>query len=309
MPTNIGPKIGIEGEAEYRKQLQNIIQSTKTLDKEMKTLESSFNKNTSAQEKCRAKADLLKKQIEQQEKVVSQCEQALKASEQMYGENATTTLKWRSALADARTELNSLNNELSENSKLKAFASDLSDAGDKMITVGNKISSVGETMTKTVTLPIVAAGTAAATMAMDFETAMAKVETIADTGEEPIGDLRNAIMELSEQTGVSASEIAESVYSAISAGQSTGDAVNFVTNATMLARAGFSDTATTVDLLTTVLNSYGLSAEEVNSVSDKLVQTQNLGKTTIGELGASMGQVIPTAAMYGVSWIIWRRLM
>lgn len=301
MPTNIGPKIGIEGEAEYRKQLQNIIQSTKTLDKEMKTLESSFNKNTSAQEKCRAKADLLKKQIEQQEKVVSQCEQALRASEQMYGENATTTLKWRSALADARTELNSLNNELSENSKLKAFASDLSDAGDKMITVGNKISKVGETMTKTVTLPIVAAGTAAATMAMDFETAMAKVETIADTGEEPIGDLRNAIMELSDQTGVSASEIAESVYSAISAGQSTGEAVNFVTNATMLAKAGFSDTTTTVDLLTTVLNSYGLKADEVEAVSDKLIQTQNLGKTTIDELGASMGQVIPTASMYGVN--------
>lgn len=267
----------------------------------MKTLESSFDKNTSAQEKCRAKTELLKKQIEQQEKVVKQCETAVSQSERMYGETATTTLKWKAALADAQTELNNLNNELAENSKLKAFASDLSDAGDKMITVGNKISSVGETMTKTVTLPIVAAGTAAATMAMDFETAMAKVETIADTGEEPIGDLRNAIMELSEQTGISASEIAESVYSAISAGQSTGDAVNFVTNATMLARAGFTDTATSVDLLTTLLNSYGLEASEVESVSDKLIQTQNLGKTTIAELGTSMGKVIPTASMYGVN--------
>ena len=41
MATQIGPKIGIEGEKEYRQQIQNIIQQTKTLDSAMSKTASS----------------------------------------------------------------------------------------------------------------------------------------------------------------------------------------------------------------------------------------------------------------------------
>ena len=78
-------------------------------------------------------------------------------------------------------------------------------------------------------------------MSMNFDDAMAKVSTIADTTEVPLDDLRGAILKLSDDTGVAASDIADNVYNAISAGQSTGDAVNFVSNATKLATAGFTD--------------------------------------------------------------------
>jgi uncharacterized protein YlxW (UPF0749 family) len=43
MAVNIGPKIGIDGEAEYRKQINNIIQSTKTLKSEYQALENTVN--------------------------------------------------------------------------------------------------------------------------------------------------------------------------------------------------------------------------------------------------------------------------
>ncbi len=137
-------------------------------------------------------------------------------------------------------------------------------------------------------------------MAMEFEDAMAKVATIADTTEVPMDQLQQSIIELSNQTGISSTEIAQNVYDAISAGQSTGDAVNFVSNSTKLAKAGFADAGSALDVLTTIMNAYGLKASEVNNVSDMLVQTQNLGKTTVGELSSSMGKVIPTANAYGV---------
>lgn len=137
--------------------------------------------------------------------------------------------------------------------------------------------------------------------AKQYETAIAKVGTIADTQEVPLGTLSQQIMELSNKTGIAANAIADDVYNAISAGQKTGDAVNFVTNSTKLAKAGFAESSQTLDVLTTVLNAYGMSADKVSTVSDMLVQTQNKGKVTVGELASSMGKIIPTANASNVS--------
>ena len=70
--------------------------------------------------------------------------------------------------------------------------------------------------------------------------------------------LQKAILDLSNETGVASEDIANNVYDAISAGQKTGDAVNFVSNATKLAKAGFTDTA-----------SSNISASSVSTVIKK----------------------------------------
>ncbi len=170
--------------------------------------------------------------------------------------------------------------------------------GESLKTAGGKIESAGKSMAK-VSAAAGVAGGAMVKMASDFNGAIAKLSTIADASV-PIGQLKSEIMELSNETGVAATDIAESVYSAISAGQETGDAVNFVRQSTMLAKAGFADTAATTDVLTTALNAYGLEADKVSEVSDMLIQTQNRGKTTVDELAQVMGRVIPVANGAGV---------
>ncbi len=131
--------------------------------------------------------------------------------------------------------------------------------------------------------------------AQEYETTIAKVSTIADAQAVPIEEMSSEIMKLSNTTGIAASQIADDVYNAISAGQQTGDAVNFVSYSTKLAKAGFAESAQTLDVLTTILNAYGMEAEEVSKVSDMLVQTQNKGKVSVGELSSVMGKIIPTA--------------
>lgn len=131
--------------------------------------------------------------------------------------------------------------------------------------------------------------------AQEFQQSMAKVGTIADTNVVPLAQLRQEIIALSNETGKSVNDLAEDVYSAISAGQDTADAVGFVTNATKLSTAGFAESAQAVDVLSTILNAYGMEAEKVTDVSDMLINTQNKGKTTVGELASSMGKIIPTA--------------
>ena len=179
--------------------------------------------------------------------------------------------------------------------KIEDVGSKFSAAGEKITDVGKKVSVVSGVFAP--------AGAGAAKMSMDFEDAIAKVGTIADTSQVSLGELEKSILDLSDKSGISASEIANNVYDAISAGQSTADAVTFVEKATTLAKAGFAETGNALDILTTIMNAYGLEASEVSKVSDTLIMTQNLGKTTVAELSSAMGKVIPTAKAQNVSLI------
>ena len=85
MAINIGPKIGIDGEAEYRKQINNIIQQAKTLDSEMKLVASTFSKNATAQEKAAATGKVLAKQIDTQQERVGLLADMLKKSAKNFG--------------------------------------------------------------------------------------------------------------------------------------------------------------------------------------------------------------------------------
>lgn len=134
-----------------------------------------------------------------------------------------------------------------------------------------------------------------------YETSLAKVGTIADLGKLSIQKLGSQITDMSNTMGIAATDIAEATYQAISAGQDTANAVEFAGQAAKLATAGFTSTTSAVDILTTALNAYGLSADQATHISDVLLTTQNLGKTSVDELSSSMGKVIPLAAAYNVS--------
>ena len=144
-------------------------------------------------------------------------------------------------------------------------------------------------------------GGASAKASIEFGNSMAKLSTIADTTQVPISQLRQGILNLSNQTGTSANEIAESAYQAISAGRSTADALNFVSTANKLAVGGFTSNAEAVHTLSIIMNAYGLKANQVNMVSNDLIRTQNLGITTVDQLGQTIGDVIPIAADAGVN--------
>ena len=166
--------------------------------------------------------------------------------------------------------------------------------------------SLGSALVGTLTKVVAAAGIgkmlqSAFTGGTAFESAMAKVGTIADTAKVPLESLSSQVLQVSGDMHIGANEIAEAAYQAVSAGQDTGNAVAFAGQASMLAMAGFTSTTSAVDILTTALNAYGKGADEAGHVSDVLLTTQNLGKTSVDELAGSMGRVIPLAAAYNVS--------
>lgn len=135
----------------------------------------------------------------------------------------------------------------------------------------------------------------------EFESSFAQVETIMDTSQMSVEDMRSSIQNLSSEMGVSASELSGAVYNAISATGDTANAVSLVGDATRLATAGFTDAESALSVLTTTINAYGMSASDAESISDSLIQTQNLGVTTIDQLASAMGKAISTASAYNVN--------
>lgn len=174
-------------------------------------------------------------------------------------------------------------------------------AGGKIKNTGDKVSGVGQKFAP-VSAAAAGIGVAAVKAADNFESGMAKVSTIADTTQVPINKLKQSIMDLSSQTGISTSELTDGLYQTISAGVQTKDAMSVLGVAVETAKGGFTDTSTAIDTLTSAINAYHMKASDAAKVSDTLIATQNVGKTTVGELGQSIGNVIPTAAAAGVKF-------
>lgn len=283
----------------FNKGVTSINRSMNVLKSEFKATDTNLKNFGNTTERLKNKQDYLTKTIELQAKKVQTLKAAYEKSRQETGENSSATqnlaIKVNNAAnyySNLEKQLREVNKEL-ENEKWTSFANKL----DKS---GTAIKNIGSTLTTKLTTPIIGLGAVCTKTALTFEDSMAKFSSIMDKSAVSTEDMKASVMELSNQTGISASEIAEAGYTAISSGASTADALNVVKSNAVLAKTGFTDLATAMDLSTTVMNAYGMNADQLSHISDVLNVTQDKGKTTIGALGESMGNVIPTATMYNV---------
>lgn len=293
MANNIkGITIEIGGDTtKLDKALQGTNKEIKSTQSELREVERLLKMDPGNTEAMKQKQELLAKAVGETKDKLDLLKDAEKQVEEQFKNGEASEEQYRAI----KREVEATEAQLKELEKAAADSNvTLTKVGEAFNNIGGKATAAGEALLP-VTAAITGIGGASVAMASDFEDAMAKVSTIADTTQVPMDELERAIMDLSNETGIASTDIAENVYNAISAGQETGDAVNFVRNATTLAKAGFTDSASALDILTTAMNAYGMEADQVTNVSDLLIQTQNLGKTTVGELSSAMGKVIPTA--------------
>jgi phage-related protein len=181
MATQIGPKIGIEGEKEYRQQIQQIINQAKTLESTMNKEASTWTKNTSQMTKNAAQARTLVQQIDLQKQKIELLNRMLNESTAKYGENANATMSWQRAVNSATASLNLMEQELkglNGAQNFSSFSTKLADAGTKMQNIGQSMTAVGRKMTTSLTLPIAAAATAAVKLASDFQESSTKTDVV-----------------------------------------------------------------------------------------------------------------------------------
>ena len=275
-----------------------------------------FQKQSAALEANKDKLAKLTEEHDRLQREMSQTEQPSEALRQKMERNARQIEQTTAKIQEQETRLGQLGDELrdagvdtdhltAENERLAESYEQVRRNQERLAKIGQAQQKNSEAISKTKTQLAGTIGTIAALgtaiyagpvqKSIEFQTAMAKVGTIADTNVVPLSQMQKEIINLSNALGVNASTVAEDVYNAISAGQKTSDAVAFVEKATMLAKGGFAETGQALDVLTTILNAYGMESSKTEEISNMLITTQNRGKVTVAELSSVMGKVIPTA--------------
>lgn len=286
----------------FKSGLKDLNQSAKDLQNELKYVNKALKHDPKNTDLLRQKQELLTKSVSETKSKLESLKAAKeKADKDMANGTEVNQEQYRRLVREISTTENSLKNLTKE---MKNFGSvsaqQIAAAGEDVQEFGGKIETVGKKVSVASATSAAALG-ASVKLASDYTDAVAKVGTVADLQSVSLEKLRDDMLQLSTETGRGAGEIADATYQAISASVDTADAVSFVGTSVGLAKAGFLETADAVDVLTTIINAYGLEASDAGRLSDILIQTQNDGKTTVNELSQSMGQVIPLASAYGVN--------
>lgn len=174
---------------------------------------------------------------------------------------------------------------------------------DKFSAMGSALTSVGGTLTKSVTLPLVGMGATVTKVAADFETSMSKVAAIAglDTTGEEFEALSEKAKEMGATTKFSASEAADAFTYMAMAGWKTESMLDGIDGIMQLAAASGEDLATTSDIVTDALTAFGLQASDSSHFADILAAASNNANTNVSMLGESFKYVAPVAGALGYS--------
>lgn len=136
--TDIGPKISVEGEKEYRQQMQNIIARQKEYAAELKSTTASMDENTSAEQRASSVAAVLRKQIAAQTDALNAQKGMLLQATEKYGSASTQATAYRTAVYKTNAELENLKSRLRDaENGLGEFASKADDATESVQNFGN----------------------------------------------------------------------------------------------------------------------------------------------------------------------------
>ena len=134
----IGPRLGIDGEAEFRKAIMNVNETIKTLGTEMKAVTSAYDANDKSAQALTDKNQVLVKQIEAQRDKLAKLQEMLEKSSEKYGESDEKTQQWRQSVNLATADLNKMERELAENSQA------LQDNGKELDSAAEKTANFSE---------------------------------------------------------------------------------------------------------------------------------------------------------------------
>ena len=172
--------------------------------------------------------------------------------------------------------------------------------GEDLKNLGDKISGVGTTLTKTVTTPIVGLGTVAVKTAADFDTAMSQVGAVSGATGKDLDALRDKAREMGSKTKFSASEAAEAMNYMAMAGWKTSDMLSGIEGIMNLAASG-EDLASTSDIVTDALTAFGLTAADSGHFADILAAASSNANTNVSMMGETFKYCAPIAGALGFS--------
>lgn len=167
--------------------------------------------------------------------------------------------------------------------------------------VGKTMQSVGKSLTKGVTLPLLAVGAYATKTGAEFESAMSKVSALSGATGKDLSTLEKAAREMGRTTRYGSTEAANALSYMSLAGWDTQQMVKGLKPVLNLASAGQMDLAQASDIVTDMMSMFGLEAEQAGRATDVFAVAQANSNTTVSQLGEALKKSGSAAAAAGQS--------
>lgn len=206
------------------------------------------------------------------------------------------------SMGELSNEMQQLNREYILNGGHLADASQkLTDAGGKIKTFSSGMQSVGSTLTTSLTLPIVAAGTAALMTGIQFEQQMSRVGAIAGATGDDLAALTTQAKDLGASTAFSAGEVAQGMENMASAGFTVTEIMGSMAGVLDLAAVSGGDVALASEAMSTALNAFGLEASDAGHVANVFARAAADTNAETADMAEALKYAAPPAANLGMS--------
>lgn len=283
--TDIGPKISVEGEKEYRQQMQNIIARQKEYAAELKSTTASMDENTSAEQRASSVAAVLRKQIAAKTDAISAQNLVLQKAVLKYGESSTEASKLRTSIYNTNAELLNLKGRLHDaENGLGEFASKADDAKGSLDGLASADTGSGmfDGLQSAVTKGSIAANL--------FSTVSGKIieagKQVVSTGVQYNAQLEQYQTALTNMLGSEAEAVALLDEIKQDAAKTPFDTAGLVKANELLISTGIDAESSrrTILALGDAVSATGGGNEELSRMAQNLQQIQNAGKATSADI-------------------------
>lgn len=283
--TDIGPKISVEGEKEYRQQMQNIIARQKEYAAELKSTTASMDENTSAEQRASSVAAVLRKQIAAKTEAISAQNLVLQKAVLKYGESSTEASKLRTSIYNTNAELLNLKGRLHDaENGLGEFASKADDAKGSLEGLASADTGSGmfDGLQSAVTKGSIAANL--------FSTVSGKIieagKQVVSTGVQYNAQLEQYQTALTNMLGSEAEAVALLDKIKQDAAKTPFDTAGLVKANELLISTGIDAESSrrTILALGDAVSATGGGNEELSRMAQNLQQIQNAGKATSADI-------------------------
>lgn len=141
----------------------------------------------------------------------------------------------------------------------------------------------------------------AAKQALAFETAMARINTVARVSPAQLNDLADSIEDITTRLPIGAAELADAGYQIASAGVEFQNIAPMLELSGQIAVGAMTDTTTAFNGVIAVIKGYGMNMTEATAVADMFFKANELGQTTVGEIAVAIQGVATKAHAAGMS--------
>ena len=281
-------------------QIEQVATSIKDTEKQLESLKQEQEKAQKAFEK----GEITEQQFNEINNKVKECQTSLselRKEQKQLNETTVSTESYRDYQREIIKTKNEVKNLQVQASNWTQAGKKIEEFGNKVTNISSKIDNLGSTLTTSLTLPVLAIGTAAITTGNDFEAQMSRVQAIAGATKDELKQLTDQAIQLGAETTFSASEVAEGMENLASAGFNTNEIMEAMPGLLDLAASSGAELATSSEIAASAIRGFGLEADKTGHVADVFAEAAARTNAQTEDMGEAMKYVAPVAKTVGLS--------